>query len=340
MRLQHSVQRWQIIYILFLVIPSMNIMYQALTTLSLFIPMTGRIGNDKNPEIIIGFLTFILTLLVVSPWTILTNLLRKAKCYFLVMGLVFITFLIIVFTPLGFPYSGNYDNPTPQRQWILHTSRKIFNESGDLVKTNAGFFFLNMDRNSPYALRSHVKDLSNAVPLNEDCLHYAGCGLPLSHPYMMEIMEYSTWVPAGQPVLPEPTNFTADSEKISPTRLKYNVTVTGPDRLTYYLVPKKKVTLVNISLLDEVPEPSRIFDGRPLYFILYQFGKGEIKPSFDFTVEVPEGWEGPTVDLIVIGRYVHEKKMRKTPQFVNLLNQMPNWADVTAWLATYHAYVI
>lgn len=111
-------------------------MYQSLITLSLLIPITGFIGSNKNPDIILGLLVAFFTILVTSPlvskltlekWlfnifslqTALTNTLRNAKYYFIALASVLILTLVLIFTPLGFPYSASESYPTPQRQWIL-----------------------------------------------------------------------------------------------------------------------------------------------------------------------------------------------------------------------------
>lgn len=342
-KLDHSVKKWQIIYVIFNIFPAMNVMYQGITTLSLFIPITGRMGSSKNPELIIGFMVFFFTILIVSPLTAFTNSLRKAKYYFLTLATVFVVCIIIIFTPYGFPYSENATQPRPQRQWILHTSREFFNESKHLIKKDSGFFFLNLDRNSPRILRDHVKDLGRAVSVKEDCKVYPACGLPLSHPLMLEIADYSTWIPAGQPVLPtEQVNFTVLSKtNLSPNLIRYNVSVKGPDRLTIYLIPKQDVILHNTSLVETLYTPKHTFQERPMYFVLYQFGIGEMDFKFDFTVEVPDNWDSTTaLDFVVIGRYVHDRKITRTPQFLNLLSQLPKWTDTISWLASYQAYVI
>uniref|UniRef100_A0AAR5P1C9 FXNA-like protease n=2 Tax=Dendroctonus ponderosae TaxID=77166 RepID=A0AAR5P1C9_DENPD len=191
MRFQHSVNMWRVMYILFLVPPAMNLMYQSLTTFSLIIPMTGFIGSDKNPDLIIGLMVVTFTLLIVSPVTALTNLLRNVRCYFIFLGAIFILFLVLMFTPIGFPYSGDNDTCTPQRQWILHTSRTFYNETGATVEADAGFFFLNLDRNSPRILKRYVKDLNRAVPISDDCKNYPMCGMSVSHPGMVQIVYWS-----------------------------------------------------------------------------------------------------------------------------------------------------
>ncbi|XP_066140903.1 endoplasmic reticulum metallopeptidase 1 [Euwallacea fornicatus] len=339
-RLHRSVKYWQIVYILFLLLPSMNLMYQALTTFSLFIPMTGRIGSDKNPDMIIGSMAAVFSILILSPVTALINVLRNARYFFVFLGLLFIISVILLFTPLGFPYSAKESNPTPQRQWILHTSRKFFNESGDLSKSDAGFFFLSLDRNSPSILKGYVKDLARAVPLSEDCEKYAGCGMPLLHHRMIEIAPYSTWIPAEEPILPEPLNMTYDTENISSTEVKYNIKITGPDRLTIYIIPQEEVSIQNISFVSELNSSHITFYGRPMFFIYCQLGTGELKHDFTFNVRTQTNWTGPTVNITVVGRYVHPAKMKKTPQYLDLIQQMPEWTDVTAWLGTNYVYQI
>lgn len=114
----------------------------------------------------------------------------------------------------------------------------------------------------------------------------------------------------------------------------------GPDRLTVYMVPTENVTLVNISLVDKVALSTTTFQGRPMYFIYYQLGKGDMNFNFTFNVKVPDNWKGPTMNVTVVGRYVHSNQMRKTPQFIELIENMPDWTDVTAWLGTNYVYVV
>lgn len=91
-------------------------------------------------------------------------------------------------TPLGFPYSSNRDSPAAERYWILHTRRVFHDEKGVETKRDSGYFFLNMDRNSPKIVESYVKDLARAQSLSEDCKKYLLCGLPLVHSKMVQIM--------------------------------------------------------------------------------------------------------------------------------------------------------
>ncbi|XP_060528261.1 endoplasmic reticulum metallopeptidase 1-like isoform X2 [Cylas formicarius] len=323
-RWQYTVTKWRLAYLVSLLVPTMLLMYQASTTLALFIPITGRMGSNRNPELI----------------TILTNSLRHAKYYFIILAATFAIFFIVVFTPLGFPYSGDSDWPRPQRHWILHTSRRFHNESGDIVDSDAGYFFLNLDRNSPGVLTNYVKELSEAQSVAKRCDQYIMCGLPLGHAKMMEIMQYSTWIPSAQPNLAVPMEFSFEKEILTSTKIRYNLTISGPDRFTLYLAPKESVTVTNLSLVDEVKPSAATFKHRPVYFVLYQRGKGGNNFSFTLDVEVPGNWNGTAMDIAVTCRYVHEDTMNRTPEFKTFLSQFPEWADLTAWVAAYYTYII
>jgi hypothetical protein len=129
-------------------------MYTALMTYCLFIPVTGRIGSNKNADLLIGLLSTALTLVIISPYVniqnvyvpvnkiihillqlqvALTTLVRHFKYLLAFLALVFAISFIIIFTPLGFPYSGNTNSPAPQRYWILvsHQSMSHSNNKTD-----------------------------------------------------------------------------------------------------------------------------------------------------------------------------------------------------------------
>ncbi|KAJ8936603.1 hypothetical protein NQ314_012218 [Rhamnusium bicolor] len=323
LRWQHT-SRWQVVYLISLIPPTITSMYQMSQTLLMFIPLTGRMGCDKNPEVIISLMTVFFTILITSPYVALITLLRDSKYFFTFLGVAFITFFIIVFTPLGFPYSGDTASPAPQRHWLMHTKRLFHNEAGVVENTDAGIFFLNLDRNSPNSIRSYVKHLSKAKPLGEDC-----------------DKKYSTWIPANQPVIHEPVTFTVNSkEQINSTVIRYNVTSSGSDRLAMYMLPKPNMKIVRISLIESLKQSDYSYDNKQLYFILFTYGKDPANLTFTFDVEVPSDYNGTTLHLALSAVYVHDNKFVKTPYYLNVLKQFPEWADVTAQLASYSSYIV
>nr|CAH7768334.1 unnamed protein product [Callosobruchus chinensis] len=342
-RLQYSVRKWQWVYLTSLLIPTLTLMYQTLITFLMFVPLMGRIGSNRNPELIIGMMTLLFTVLLVSPYVALSNLLRNLKHFLIGLTGVYLLCIVIAFTPLGFMYKGDFKDPAAQRYWIMHTTRNFHNFSGNVEKTDSGFFLLNLDRNSPKAVASYVDDISKAKPLAQDCEKFILCGLPLSHAKMVQIMEYSTWIPAGQPLIHEPVVFKMDSkEEIVPDVIRYTITVSGPDRLGVYLVPYENVTMSNMTLMGSSVTTMSGYPysrNRRLYFVLFTYGKDYSSLTITFDLKGAK-LEGPSADFVVTAKYVHDKKIIKTPQYEKFLRGFPAWADLTAWLGAYSAYVI
>ncbi|CAG9768481.1 unnamed protein product [Ceutorhynchus assimilis] len=342
-RLEHTVRTWQIIYISSLVVPIITIVYQAWQSLLAFIPITGRLGSDTNPELYIGTICLFFTLLSTTSLTVLTNLLRQVMRYFLVSFATFAVFFGLLYTPLGFPYNGNEDSPTPQRHWLMHTQRQFFNESFEQIRTDSGIIMYNMDRNSPSALNKYVKELSDITPIQEDCDKYTLCAIPLIHSKVVKKINYTTWIPS-QPSFPANETLTlslVSKEALTATQVKFNLKVTGPDKLMFYITPRANVTFVNTSLIDTVKPLRYTFQGRLVYVILYQLGKSDGTPlTFDFIMETSAHHKGPVVDLAVSGRYVHENRIQKSAAYLEFLGQFPKWAHPIAWVAAYQSYIL
>lgn len=104
--------------------------------------------------------------------------------------------------------------------------------------------------------------------------------------------------------------------------------------------PMENITFLNISLVDKIHQSETKFHDRPLYFLCYQSGKGDMRFNFTFNVRIPLHWKGPTMNLTIIGRYVHTDQLKKTAEYIELLAQMPKWTDITAWLGSSYSYVI
>jgi hypothetical protein len=141
-------------------------------------------------------------------------------------------------------------------------------------------------------------------------------------------------------VLHQPVKLDVSSiVQVSPTVLRYNVSITGPDRVRVCFSPKKGHKVLAISLIDKMPSDSKtaVWNDRYLYHMTHVCGK-EIAPlKFSFDLEVPANSSGATTEIAVSGIYVHDNLNRKTPHYVKFLNEFPDWADLTAWLACYES---
>lgn len=62
--------------------------------------------------------------------------------------------------------------------FLQHTSRVFHNET-DIVKSDSGFFFYNLDRNSPSSVKNYITELDNSKSIADDCDVTLFCGLPI-----------------------------------------------------------------------------------------------------------------------------------------------------------------
>ncbi|KAK9891008.1 hypothetical protein WA026_013341 [Henosepilachna vigintioctopunctata] len=341
LRLERTDWLWKILYISISIIATAFSMSLAFELFDFFIPLTGRIGSNKIPDLIIGCGAVILTFVVMTPYYFLVTLLRTPAQFYKILAVLFVIFFAIVFTPLSFPYSGDPQSPTPQRFWILHSQRMFHGEDGGVIKKDSGYFFLNMDRNSPQSVKKYVDEIKRAKNLEEDCENFLLCGLPLAHPKMTDIVKYSTWIPAPMPIITEPVNMKLNSKTwTSKTTIRYNITIFGPDHSMFYVWSKKNSKLIGMNFLDEMTDRDIRWEDRSYYFFVYTCGK-KLEPLnavLDFSV--PQNHSGPVLDISVVGNYVHPKKIRRSPDFDKMLSKFPYWADLTAWVADYKTWVI
>lgn len=56
------------------------------------------------------------------------------------------------------------------------------------MKSDSGFFLINLDRNSPYSLKNHVGELQKAKSIAEDCDVVLFCGLPIFSIRMVPVL--------------------------------------------------------------------------------------------------------------------------------------------------------
>lgn len=99
------------------------------------------------------------------------------------------------------------------------------------------------------------------------------------------------------------------------------------------------MTLVNMSVIENIPQPDYLYKDRKLFFIHYICGE-QTDLTFTFDIETPLNYQGATIDIAVNAIYLHDKKNNKIPFYLNMIKQFPSWADVTPYLAQISSYVI
>lgn len=85
----------------------------ALTT---FIPMAARGGPAMNPDLLICAFSFLMALLMVGFITPFIGFMRKDLWVWGGLGVLFVATIILISTPVGFPYKAEV---SPQRHWIF-----------------------------------------------------------------------------------------------------------------------------------------------------------------------------------------------------------------------------
>lgn len=151
--------------------------------------------------------------------------------------------------------------------------------------------------------------------------------------------ETNTWIPAEQPVIEEDISLHLNSKTFQrPNILSYYFTATGPDHFNIYLSPKLNIRLLNTSFDSIVPENVPIWNNRPIYFVNYVWGVSKAPLNFRIDLEVPENWNGTSIEIGISGKGVHDARNRYTVQFRSFLDDFPKWADIIRAVANFKSW--
>lgn len=107
---------WILVHFVGQIIPFVFYAYYAIYALDNFIPMQGRSGPSTNPEFFIAIITGSTGILLAGHLIPTLCILRRPVIWMCGFLLVFVIFLILMATPLGFPYS---EIVSQQRFWIF-----------------------------------------------------------------------------------------------------------------------------------------------------------------------------------------------------------------------------
>ena len=159
-------------------------MYLIYMTFVMFIPIMGRYGSSGNPEFLIGWKSTFMTLATLSFICPLFMVMKKTHIVPSILNITTIlSVILVVATPLGFPYSASPRSLAPHRSLVLHTSREMYDKAGSKFKDDSGYFVVNLDRNSPSVLYHWVPEFYTMKEVTEkDCKKYLYCGMPVYYP--------------------------------------------------------------------------------------------------------------------------------------------------------------
>uniref|UniRef100_A0A8D8VNW2 FXNA-like protease n=1 Tax=Cacopsylla melanoneura TaxID=428564 RepID=A0A8D8VNW2_9HEMI len=365
-------------FLLFSLVPYMLCSYLIYCVLLLIVPIMGRSGSGNHAEEVISFLTTTIFSLLFNLMTPCILFVRSPKKVLSSLGTIFfVSILLLVLTPLGFPYSGELSSPTPQRYMIMHVDRVYHNPysipdqlsvnssstqgQGSIRKAKSGLWLIDLDVNSPKTIDHLISEGSmSVVSEDSDCSRELYCGLPYFLPVYTFIF-HTHWIqdrvytPLGVPLdlkltykHVEPWNQVDQSNNTQPpvnmsptrkgTRIRLSFSLNGTDHVNILVSPFTGVELVRWSLLEGTPLKNKSkFRGRDTYFVFYTCASNI--QSFHFWIElfVEEATTGHLVDMGVASHHVHGEKQLTKP-LASFLNKFPSWTVTTGWTAGMKLY--
>ncbi|EAT48189.1 AAEL000778-PA [Aedes aegypti] len=300
------------------------------TFMQLFIPISGRIGGAKNPEILIGMLATFCTLLTSSYMTPLISLLKKpSELTARIVAPIVITFFLTCLTPASFPYRDESANaPSVQRHYFTHVLRLYHDQQGNLRHNDSGFLLREMDRNSERVIRD-ILGPESVVRMRamSTCDTEIFCAVPF---YSMwhQIRFDNFWLPGPAPSVDKMVTLELkQTEQIEEKVKRLHFTMDGSIQSSIIIGPKPGVRLVNWSLLDELTAETE-FNGQRGHFVLVTHGLAGDPWNITMDFECEDGnYAGPFVDISVVTTF-WEYQDKHTQEFSNLIEKFPSWAHV------------
>ncbi|XP_063238819.1 endoplasmic reticulum metallopeptidase 1-like isoform X5 [Bacillus rossius redtenbacheri] len=286
------VETWLAAYFASSLVPVPFTMYLTQLAFGLFIPITARIGPDRNPDLLIALLaalTCAVSCSYVVPMVLLVR--GRAKVAAGLVALFLLTLVLAAFTPIGFPFREGRDRPTPQRVMLFHAERTVSGADGEVTHHGSGYWLFPLDRHNVRTLRGLVPELGGAATVSEDCARHLYCALPVYWARMVPMLSRSYWVPAAAPVFHSPVALQLtgrSAESVTSRRLAF--TAKGVDNLAVFLSPAAGVRLTGWSFSAGQPEPGPDWLGRPSYFVHHASGSADsANSSLHFWLQLQVG---------------------------------------------------
>lgn len=299
-----------------------------------FIPIMGRKGSINNPEFLIGIITCVTVFVLLQPFLpILISYSRKLiSISVAVWALAFVvTLLVVLFSEVGFPYSGDRENPIPKRMILYHTRK---NEFGTV---SGGFLFARSDYYDPTELDDIIPEYRNAVHIpREVCDVVLGCSLPIYQKWStsnLKSQKTSKWLEASPPAIQsDPVSISIISDEPTMERRR-NITleVEGPKSIVLILVPNLDVGFTSWSIDRKMTTASQ-WQGRDAYFFNLIQGLNSRKVDFWIEMEVSTDWtrEDGYMTALLNGHH-HEGENKFNLDLKGIVEKFPSWVTLSAW---------
>ncbi|XP_058462014.1 endoplasmic reticulum metallopeptidase 1-like [Malaya genurostris] len=323
---------WIYVHLAGQIIPLIYFCSLTVTVFAVFIPMTGHGGAGSNPDLMMALFSILMALLLVGMCAPLMTLASKIRYFYTLLGLSFVVTLIVMATPVGFPFR---ENTSPQRYYIFHQQSNFHHQNGTIRRTRNNFFLYPQDRHTPDYLFDAVSLWrEQAQPVEPECSQELYCGFPLYINRYNRQREYSYWMPANSsPIFPEPVQFELlERQDISSRNRTFLFSIEGPTLMGLYFSPLPGNTLRAWSFSKKIPPSGIDWNDQPVYYVNYVQAKSRSPQEFFVEIELTDETvgDGPVLLVSVVGQYMyHEQHL--TEDFKTLLKQMPAFAHTVAY---------
>lgn len=117
---QNTTRKWLLVHLAFQLLTMLWATQYYHMFMKLFIPISGRIGANKNPEYLVGSIAALSILLISSYMMPLVGLLKRASELTAKLTVfILLAVLLACFTQVGFPYRDDSAHaPTVQRHYV------------------------------------------------------------------------------------------------------------------------------------------------------------------------------------------------------------------------------
>ncbi|XP_061182088.1 endoplasmic reticulum metallopeptidase 1-like [Saccostrea echinata] len=320
-------------------IPTLIMMEIFFGMFSLLVPIMGRSGTSLPPDVAIAVITSLFVCLYSQYLVGATYLCSNMKSFLVFLTSCFVVgVLVVIFTPLGFPFSGNPNGPSPKRVLPFHMHRKFHDKNGLLVKEDSGLWNLPMDyigadlfHDNEFIKKSQRKECDGP-----------NCGLPYLIPigHMLDPSLSLYFMNNEDPdVNPLVKLKLIERRNVLPEIERFTFQALGPDHMTMYIVPPSGVQLVDWSIDRGHPTPvsQRKGTNETLYFVYYSHGLQPDTPwEFYLDFKMAEKTDIVT-EIVMCGHYLHGDQ-HITPLLQRFIHSLPDWAAPNPWVVTYNLY--
>lgn len=312
----------------------------AVVAMQILIPVMGRSGASIQPDIFIGVVMWVTTIMTYNLIISFVHASRNVRVLLWCLLSVFVaSFLVAVFTPLGHPYSEDVTQPAPQRFLISHVQRTFHDNSGDIIKEDSGIWVLPGDHNAAKDMMKYYPDLSRGHSVDDSCGQELMCGMPFYYP-ALRLLRKSVYVRGPKPRfhLPAKLKLISQSALDAETRrLIFNVT--GPSHMAIYMSTETGTELVKWSFANEEPLHTVSWDGKPTYFIYHSYGEIADPWTFWFDVKIPinHSKEKKIINIALVAHYLHGHDA-VTPELKDIDAAFPKWTYSMMWPSSYESW--